>query len=118
MIKLHEENCMNQDNIKQLEKTIINEYSNIAGIIVESDGIKVYENYFNDFNAEKTIHIYSVTKSIFSALIGIAIDKGHIKSVNQKVLDFFPDYKIKSGNQNITSTSIWRITSFFKLFLN
>jgi CubicO group peptidase (beta-lactamase class C family) len=33
-----------------------------------------------------------VTKSFTSALIGIAIDKGHIESIDQKVLDFFPEY--------------------------
>lgn len=34
----------------------------------------------------------SVTKSIISALIGIAIDGRYIKNVDQKVLDFFPEY--------------------------
>jgi hypothetical protein len=29
-----------------------------------------------------------------SALIGIAIEKGHIKSVNQPIIDFFPDKEI------------------------
>jgi len=36
--------------------------------------------------------IASCTKSITSSLIGIAIDKGYISSVNEKVLSFFPDY--------------------------
>ena len=59
------------------------------------DGEIQYENYFNGGSRESTIHVYSVTKSIVSILIGIAIDKGCIKSVNQKVLDFFPDYIVK-----------------------
>jgi CubicO group peptidase (beta-lactamase class C family) len=34
-----------------------------------------------------------VAKSIISALIGIAIEKGFIESIDRKVLEFFPDYK-------------------------
>ena len=43
----------------------------------------------------------SATKSIIALLIGIAIDKGHIKSSDDKVLDYFPDYKIKRGEKTI-----------------
>ena len=56
--------------------------------------IQIYKLEFVD-----NVHIASVTKSIISILIGIAIDKGLIKSVNQKVLDFFPDYVIKRGEK-------------------
>ena len=47
------------------------------------------------------VHIASVTKGVMSILIGIAIDKGMIESVNQKVLEFFPDYVIKRGEKTI-----------------
>jgi len=43
-------------------------------------------------NSDPKHMIASCTKSITSALVGIAIDKGYINSVDQKVLDFFPDY--------------------------
>lgn len=43
-------------------------------------------------NSDPKHMIASCTKSITSALVGIAIDKGYINSVNEKVLDFFPDY--------------------------
>ena len=80
---------MNQEKIKEFEKTINSDYSNITGIIVLKNGKTLYENYFNGYTACNTVHVYSVTKSVFSMLIGIAIDKGYIKSVDQKVLDFF-----------------------------
>lgn len=50
--------------------------------------------------------MFSVTKSIFSVLIGIAIDKGYIESVDQKVLDFFPDYTVKRGEKTIQRVTI------------
>lgn len=34
----------------------------------------------------------SITKSVVSACIGIAIDKGHLKNVDEKVFDIFPEY--------------------------
>lgn len=75
-----------------LERVIAKEYNNVAGIVVMKDGNLIYENYFNGYGKEDTLHVASVTKSVLSALIGIAIDKGFIESVNQKVLNFFPEY--------------------------
>ena len=63
---------------------------------------KLYENYFNECTVTSTFHVFSVTKSIISILIGIAVDKGYIESINQKVLDFFPDYTVKRGEKNHT----------------
>ncbi|GAA0741897.1 serine hydrolase [Clostridium oceanicum] len=75
-----------------LEKLIEKEYKNIAGIVALKDDKVIYENYFNGHKKEDTIHVASVTKSVLSALIGIAIDKGFIKSVNEKIAGFFPEY--------------------------
>lgn len=97
---------MNKEKVIELEKIINNEYSNIAGMATLRDGKIVYENYFNECNATSRIHVYSVTKSIISILIGIAIDKGYIKGVNQKVLDFFPDYTIKRREKNIQNVTL------------
>lgn len=97
---------MNQEKAKELEKIITSSYNNIAGIIVQKSGETLYENYFNGYTAANAVHVASVTKSIFSALIGIAIDKGYIKSVEQKVLEFFPDYTILQGEKTILSITI------------
>jgi len=54
---------------------------------------------FGTQTANTAFHVFSVTKSIISALIGIAIDKGYLRSLDQKVLDFFPDYTLKRGEK-------------------
>lgn len=92
---------MDQEKVKELEKIVSSKYSNIAGIVVLKNGKMQYENYFNGCTAASRIHVYSVAKSIISILIGIAVDKGYIKSIDQKVLDFFPDYTIKKGEQTV-----------------
>ncbi|MFA9463109.1 MAG: serine hydrolase domain-containing protein [Velocimicrobium sp.] len=108
---------MNQRKKIWLEKTINSNYKNTTGIIVLKNGKTLYENYFNEYTAADAVHIASVTKSIFSALIGIAIENGHIKSIEQKVLDFFPDYTINRGErtiQNITIKHMLTMTAPYK----
>lgn len=97
---------MNQRKKIELEKIINSSYSNTTGIIVLKNGKTLYEKYFNEYTATNAVHVASVTKSIFSALIGIAIENRHIKSIDQKVLDFFPDYSTPIGEETIQSITI------------
>lgn len=108
---------MNQDKRKELEKIILRDYENIAGMTILKDGKTLYDGCFNGCTADSRFHIYSVTKSIISILIGIALDKGYFENVNQKVLDFFPDYTVKRGEttiQNITLFHLLTMTAPYK----
>ena len=81
-----------------LEEVIRTEHGNISGIVALQKGVPIYENYFNGYGAASAVHVMSVTKSVLSALVGIAIERGHIQSVEQKVLDFFPEYPAPAGD--------------------
>lgn len=108
---------MIQQQITELEKIINSDYNNIAGMVVLKNSKTLYENYFNECNTTSRIHVYSVTKSIISILIGIAMDKGHIQSINQKILDFFPDYEVKRREktiQNIALKDLLTMTAPYK----
>ncbi|GIP34949.1 serine hydrolase [Paenibacillus sp. J2TS4] len=83
---------MDPEKLSELEPVIKSEYSNINGMVVVRNGSIAYERYYNGYGPDDAHHVTSVTKSILSALFGIAIDNGYIKSVDQKVLDFFPEY--------------------------
>ncbi|MFW5438038.1 serine hydrolase domain-containing protein [Paenibacillus apiarius] len=78
--------------LSELEPMIKAEYGNINGIVIVRNGSIAYERYYNGYGPDDAQHVASVTKSIISALIGIAIDAGYIKNIEQKVLDFFPEY--------------------------
>ncbi len=93
-------------NVEQLEEKIEKKYKNITGLMVQKSGHIVYEEYFNGTGPKDKFHIYSVTKSIVAILIGIALDKGLIKDINQKVLDFFPDYEVKQREKTIYQVTI------------
>jgi CubicO group peptidase (beta-lactamase class C family) len=108
---------MNQEKVTELEKRINKDYCNIAGMVVLKDGKTRYEKSFNGCTATSRIHVYSVTKSILSILIGIAMDKGYIKSIDQKVLDFFPDYMVNGREktiQNVTLKNLLTMTAPYK----
>ncbi|BBF43097.1 6-aminohexanoate-dimer hydrolase [Lachnospiraceae bacterium KM106-2] len=97
---------MHQIIKNELESKLSNDYSNISAILVERDGTPLYERYFHGTTAANAVHMFSVTKSIFSALIGIAIEKGYLKSVDQKVLDFFPEHTVDPKNKTIADITL------------
>ena len=61
-----------------------------AFIVIQNDTI-LYENYFNGASRESTVTSFSMAKSFTSTLIGIAIDEGHITSVNDPITDYLPE---------------------------
>ncbi|TFH01335.1 MAG: class C beta-lactamase-related serine hydrolase [Calditrichales bacterium] len=62
----------------------------LQGLAVARNNVLVAERYYHNANpeADPNIHVMSVTKSISATLVGIAIDKGFIQSVEQTVSDF------------------------------
>lgn len=65
-------------------------------LIIVRNGYKVLEAYFYPFQRDLPHDIASVTKSVTSLLVGMAIERGYIKSVEAPALGFFPD--IQPGN--------------------
>ncbi len=64
----------------------------IDSVLVIRNGYIVLDAYSYPFDTGDRQNIYSCSKSVTSALIGIAIDKDYIKGVYQPVLDFFPEH--------------------------
>ncbi|WP_413790365.1 serine hydrolase domain-containing protein [Bacillus thuringiensis] len=83
---------------EKLDCIIKEECKNINGMLVVQKDNVVFENYYNGYSPDNAFHVASVTKTIISALIGICIDKGYIKSVDQKVIEFFPEYTLKASD--------------------
>lgn len=86
---------------EELDYKIKEDYKNINGMLVVHKGNVVFENYYNGYGPDDAYHVASVTKTVISALIGICIDKGYIKSVDQKVIEFFPEYNVKSSEVTV-----------------
>ena len=80
--------------------------SNICQICAIRNGKTVYSDNWHGFAADSAVNVMSVTKGIMALLTGIAVDKGFIKSVNQKVPDFFPAYTVKRGEKTIYEVTL------------
>lgn len=59
-------------------------------IVIKDDKI-LYENYFNGYSRDSIVTSFSVAKSFDSTLVGIAIDEGLIKSVNDPITKYLPE---------------------------
>ena len=72
-------------------------FRGVDSMLVVRHGMLVHETYFNDFDREKLHDLRSATKSITSALVGIAIDQGLLPGLDEPVL---PHLGGEAGLQN------------------
>jgi CubicO group peptidase (beta-lactamase class C family) len=68
------------------------EMETLYGLLVIKNGHLIAEGYFNEGSVEQLSARQSVTKSYTSALVGIALDQGCLSSVDQKMMEFFPEF--------------------------
>lgn len=68
------------------------EMETLYGLLVFKNGYLVGERYFNAGSVGQKERLQSVTKSYTSALVGLALQQGCLTSVDQKMMDFFPEF--------------------------
>ena len=103
-----EEQGMDSRILDNLKTHIDANYPDVYSMIIIRNGFLVYENYFRYSETTKR-NIYSCTKSITGTLIGIAIHEGYIKSINESVLDFFPDYTFSNVDDRKRNMTIYHL---------
>jgi CubicO group peptidase (beta-lactamase class C family) len=96
-----------------IERIVDKEIRNVHGILIVKNGKLVFEEYFEgytfaysgpwssllrfrgerrDFGIDTPHNLASVTKSLTSALVGIAVDRGHIQDVDDQAFSYLPRY--------------------------
>ncbi len=86
------------DKLDSLEISVKNgAYPNLDAVVISQHGKTVFQHYYPAQTKDSLHDTRSAFKSVTGLLIGIAIDKGFIKSPDQKVYDFFPDYHKPNG---------------------
>ena len=63
----------------------------LRSLLVSHKGTLILERYYGGARATQPANIKSASKSVIAALVGIAVSKGLIKSVDQPIADFFPE---------------------------
>lgn len=64
----------------------------LTSLLIMRNGELVTEVYYPPYEQEDETKIYSVTKSVISSLIGIALEEGYIESIEQPASEFFSEY--------------------------
>lgn len=86
---------------------------NSTGLVILRGGRIVAENYWKDWTAETSQPIYSSSKSITATLVGMAIEEGIVRRVDQTASDFVPAWK-SSPKSEITIRHMMTMTSGIK----
>ena len=97
---------MNRESLHKFIEVSTGNAGNICQIQAIKNGEVIYNDTWRRFKTEDPVNVNSVTKGVMALLTGIAVDKGLIKDVNQKVMDFFPYYEVKRGEKTIYDVTI------------
>jgi len=81
----------NKKPISDTLRKTLEVYETVAFLVIKDDSIR-FEEYWDNYNAKSLSNSFSMAKSIVSILVGIAIDEGKIKSIDQTVCDYMPEY--------------------------
>lgn len=86
----------------------------VHSVLIVRHGRVVMDATFHPYGGERPHDVASVTKSVMSMLIGIAIDKGYIKGVKQPVLELLsvvPEAPLDPRKQRLTVEHLLTMTS-------
>ena len=97
---------MNKEQLHKYVAESTGNESNICQIYAIRDGRTVYDDCWHGFKTDDAMNVNSVTKGVVALLAGIAMDRGCIKSIDQKVMDYFPDYAVKRGEKTIYDVTV------------
>lgn len=93
-------------NLDELDRHIADHHPNICQISVWRNGREIYAREWNGYRKTDCTHIMSATKGVVALLVGIAIDRGMIGSVDDTVLSYFPDYAVRRGEKTIREVTL------------
>jgi len=117
---------------KAVTKIIEGKYKEVHSMLIYKDNKLVFEKYFKGhqykwdaykhhgdllaWDRNMLHNMMSVTKSVTSACVGIAIEKGFIKSVHQSIFDYLPEHQglMTDRKEKITIEHLLTMTSGLK----
>lgn len=82
----------NQLELNATAREELEKFESLAFLVFKKDSI-LYEEYWNEGAKGSITNSFSMAKTFVSVLVGIAIGEGKIKSVDQSVGDFLPEFK-------------------------
>ncbi|MFC2094382.1 serine hydrolase domain-containing protein [Bacteroidota bacterium] len=106
-----EEQGIDSELLAEMLQKIKDENLNIRSIIIIRNGHLVLESYVHPYNENVMHDVKSVSKSIISSIVGIALKEKIIESRNRKVIEFLPEYFPADANNLKKEISIANLLS-------
>jgi len=94
-----EEQGMDSGMLAQMFETIEQQDIHLHSLLIVRNGYLVTEAYWHPYSPGDEHTIESNTKSIIGTLVGMAIEQGSLQSVDQKLVDFFPERVIQNMDE-------------------
>ena len=90
----------NQQELSKTDLSFMNSLETRAFLVFKGDSI-LYEKYFDKHTINTVSNSFSAAKTVVSLLIGIAIEEGKIKSLDEPVANYIPEFN-SQGKEKIT----------------
>jgi len=87
-----------------------NTFGTASYIIIKNNQL-LSENYFNGYHDTSLTNSFSMAKTITTMLVGKAIEDGYIKSFDQKITDYIPEFKNDPFGKETTIADLSAMTS-------
>jgi len=96
-------------NKKNIDTKAFDQYGTIAYLVIKNDSVR-YEQYWDGYGENSVTNSFSMAKSFVGILVGCAIQDGYIKSLDEPVGDFIPEYK-EGDNAKLTIRHLLTMSS-------
>ena len=83
---------LNPDTLSALDRHIRTALPHLRSLLIARHRNLVFETYYGNCSQDELQNMQSMSKSVSSALVGIALKKGLVPSLDKRVADYFPEY--------------------------
>lgn len=102
---------ISEERLAQLMEAIESSHPEVEGVTIARNGYLVFDNYCAPLDGTRLQRIYSCSKSVLSALIGIALDRGLLTSVHLPVRHYLGHRRLGRITGQITIEQLLTMTS-------
>src|SRR5918997_4645215 len=112
-----EEQGLDPKILSEMDHDVKEPFPAVKGVLVVRNGYVVFENYYQGYDRSDYHHVFSVTKSVISAVVGIALKGDRIENLDQRLSEFFPEHfgpGTDARKRQITLENLLTMTSGFR----
>ena len=97
---------MHHESVSDLLTRIDLDFPQIRAILIHQDDQLLVEKYFHEDHQDTLYPLYSMTKSVVSMLVGIALQEGYLEDLQQPVSGFFPEYLTEKSDAQLDQVTL------------